>query len=56
MGGTGSGLRCLCRTPDDDGVERELTEGQVTALELFLATLDASGTRIPPEPEFAARW
>jgi hypothetical protein len=42
--------------PDNDGVTRELTEGQITAMEAFLATLDAPQIRIPPEPEFAARW
>lgn len=35
--------------PDNDGVERELTEGQLTALVLFLATLDTPSIEIPTE-------
>lgn len=34
LGGTGE-------DPDDDGITREITEGQLTALVLYLATLDA---------------
>ena len=42
--------------PDNDGVERELTEGQVTALEMFLATLDVPQVMVPVEEDYAVRW
>jgi hypothetical protein len=35
--------------PDADGVEREVTEGQVTALTLFIATLDVPIVHVPSE-------
>ena len=35
--------------PDDDGVIREMTEGQVTALVAFLATLDTPQLIVPTE-------
>ena len=35
--------------PDEDGVTREITEGQLTALELFLATMDVPEVSVPNE-------
>ncbi len=35
--------------PDADGVTREITEGQLTALVMFLATLDAPRIEVPAE-------
>ena len=35
--------------PDHDGIEREITEGQLTAMELFLATLDTPVVAVPAE-------
>jgi len=35
--------------PDRDGVQQEITEGQLTALVTFIATLDAPGLQIPIE-------
>ncbi|MCP4500644.1 MAG: hypothetical protein GY822_11855 [Deltaproteobacteria bacterium] len=42
--------------PDGDGVVRELTEGQITALQLFLATLDFPVVDVPEPEDFALRW
>jgi hypothetical protein len=42
--------------PDDDGVRRELTEGQITALAAYLATTDAPRVLVPEQPELAVRW
>lgn len=42
--------------PDDDGVTRELTEGQITALAAWLATTDAPRILVPEQPELALRW
>jgi len=42
--------------PDDDGVERELTEGQLTALQVFLATQDVPVVDVPGPEDFAIRW
>jgi hypothetical protein len=42
--------------PDDDGVTRELTEGQITALAAYLATTDAPRILVPEQPELAVRW
>lgn len=39
--------------PDRDGVTREITEGQLTALVLFLATQDAPRLEVPVEGGFA---
>jgi hypothetical protein len=41
--------------PDHDGVERELTEGQVTSLVLFLATLDTPVPQPPTEGSILGR-
>ncbi len=38
--------------PDNDGVVREFTEGQLTALVLFLATLDTPGVHVPTQGGF----
>ncbi|MCB9525131.1 MAG: hypothetical protein H6702_17375, partial [Myxococcales bacterium] len=40
--------------PDGDGVEREITEGMLTSLVLFLATLDAPGIAVPREGPYLA--
>ncbi|MEZ4433866.1 MAG: di-heme oxidoredictase family protein [bacterium] len=39
--------------PDRDGVTREITEGQLTALVIFLATQDAPRLEVPVEGGFA---
>lgn len=39
--------------PDADGVTREITDGQLTALVAFLATLDAPRMEVPVEGGFA---
>lgn len=38
--------------PDNDGVRREITEGQLTALVAFLATLDTPGVHVPTSGSF----
>jgi hypothetical protein len=42
--------------PDDDGVARELEEGTVTALAVYLALLEAPQIIPPAEPELLTRW
>ncbi len=40
--------------PDADGVTREITEGMLTSLVLFMATLDAPGLSVPEEGPYLA--
>ncbi|MEW5848888.1 MAG: di-heme oxidoredictase family protein [Myxococcota bacterium] len=42
--------------PDNDGVVRELTQGQLSALEAYLATLEVGVTEVPQASEWAQAW
>jgi hypothetical protein len=42
--------------PDNDGVLREFTDGQLTAVELFLATLEVGSIQVSSVPEWSLGW
>lgn len=42
--------------PDGDGVTAEITEGQVTALTLFVAMQETPASVMPPDPTQALTW
>src|SRR5690606_12109481 len=42
--------------PDGDGVPRELTEGQIAALTLFVAMQETPVMDHPADPRIAAQW
>ena len=44
------------KDPDNDGVEREVTDGQISAVEAYIATLETGAVLVPPAPETQFAW